>query len=539
MRTIKRLKPLFLATVMTAALLTPATLAWSQPSTPANNAALPNDAASQGNAGVPEKTAPVYGRGMPVVIVKPEVSIRRGEETVAKVKAGRMLVVRDVKDNLLHVGGPFFRNRASAPQPGWISPTDVLPPDQAIAHFTKLIEKEPDNEFWLAARANTYRQHRHYDQAIADYDQLLKKSPKNAVYANGRARARRIRDVTNNAQYDRDKYNAMRAQFQQAIEFDPKLTAAHTNLAVLAADHGMFDQALESFGKAIELESKNPAHRLNRAIAYANLQAYEQFLADCNEALRLDPLYYDALRYRAMYWRNQGKLAEELADLNKLIQIDAKDPSHVFTRGLLHFRLGQSHKAIGDFDKVIELAPQHRNALVYRATIWRILKEYDKAIEAFDIAIKAYPNDGMIINDRGVSWMQKGDLDKALADFAKASQLQPNIVAAHTHTAMILAAHPEAEKRDPRKALEHAQTSLKLSQFENFYSLDVLATAYAANGDFEKAVQTAERAFANIEETKKHTTLTEEIQTAAGLRLELFKQGQPYVMEPAVKSGTE
>ena len=90
--------------------------------------------------------------------------------------------------------------------------------------------------------------------------------------------------------------------------------------------------------------------------------------------------------------------------------------------------------------------------------------------------------------------------------------------------AWFLAASKENTARNPDKAIKLARRVCELTDYKNPELLDTLAVAYAAAGDFNKAVETAEKAL-ELCQSPKQNTLEKEIES----RLVLFKAGKPYI----------
>ena len=88
----------------------------------------------------------------------------------------------------------------------------------------------------------------------------------------------------------------------------------------------------------------------------------------------------------------------------------------------------------------------------------------------------------------------------------------------------ILAAHPQRDLRDPGEAVRLAERLAGQSAFQEPRSLDLFGAALAATGDFQGAVQAAERAGALAANTG-----AAELATAIGQRLALYRSGRGYV----------
>ena len=76
---------------------------------------------------------------------------------------------------------------------------------------------------------------------------------------------------------------------------------------------------------------------------------------------------------------------------------------------------------------------------------------------------------------------------------------------------------------DPQAALEHAHRAADLTKHEDPGILDTLAVAFAAAGEFDRAVETAKAALVLTTGAKK-----KEVSAQIASRLKLYEQQLPY-----------
>ncbi len=112
------------------------------------------------------------------------------------------------------------------------------------------------------------------------------------------------------------------------------------------------------------------------------------------------------------------------------------------------------------------------------------------------------------------------DLNSAIKDFDTATDLEPENTDVLNCYAWLLATHPNDEIRDGEKAVELATRACEASEWKVDIFLDTLGVAYAEQGDFEKAVEWAQKA---IDIAKEGDACFEDFE-----RLELFKKNEPF-----------
>ena len=82
--------------------------------------------------------------------------------------------------------------------------------------------------------------------------------------------------------------------------------------------------------------------------------------------------------------------------------------------------------------------------------------------------------------------------------------------------AYILATHPDPEIRDVKTAIQLAERASTISGYNNAMILNTLATTYSAAGEYEKAVEYAEKAV-SLASAEKDYDLAKYIRTQLAL----------------------
>jgi tetratricopeptide (TPR) repeat protein len=113
--------------------------------------------------------------------------------------------------------------------------------------------------------------------------------------------------------------------------------------------------------------------------------------------------------------------------------------------------------------------------------------------------------------------------DEALEQLEEAMRHAPDQPSLLSAAAWILATHPDAEERDPERALEMAERAVELAPRPIAGLFDTLAAAHASAGQFDKAVEAAERGVLIAQNQR-------DIRTASAIRsrIDLYRKRQPF-----------
>jgi tetratricopeptide (TPR) repeat protein len=180
-------------------------------------------------------------------------------------------------------------------------------------------------------------------------------------------------------------------------------------------------------------------------------------------------------------------------------------------------------QAIEHLRKATAIDSQLSSAQQYLAESMLAAGRIDEAIEAYQRYLQLAPGDAQSRYQLARALLATGHAPQAVAQLDLVLQAQPDAVPALNLTARILAAHSDAQIRRPQQAVQLAQRAATLTGRREPVILDVLATAYAAAGQFELAVAAAHEALA-LAEKAGNDDLVERIKA----RLELFVNGQTY-----------
>jgi len=166
--------------------------------------------------------------------------------------------------------------------------------------------------------------------------------------------------------------------------------------------------------------------------------------------------------------------------------------------------------------------PEYAEAYNNQGNVYQQLGKYDLARASYTRAIALRPNHTGAYNNRGLANQQLGNDRLTLDDYAKAIELNPRDPRAYNHLAWLLATCRDAQYRDGEKAVSNARRTCELLRWKHWSTLEVLAAAFAEDGQFTEAVNW---------QTKALELAPPRAKPQLRSRLELFAAGKPYRQE--------
>jgi RNA polymerase sigma factor (sigma-70 family) len=117
-------------------------------------------------------------------------------------------------------------------------------------------------------------------------------------------------------------YDMAIAEFNQAIQLNPKVAPAYFNRGRACKLRGYYQQALADYTQAIQLNPAMVAAYVNRGQIYNVMEEYDRAIADCSEAIRLDAARPIPYNNRGAAHGAKGEYDKARADFALAIQCD-------------------------------------------------------------------------------------------------------------------------------------------------------------------------------------------------------------------------
>jgi len=130
----------------------------------------------------------------------------------------------------------------------WVDKADLVRIGDAVDHYTKMLDAEPDNSSWFAFRGWARFRSGKPDEALKDYAEAIRLSPRSGTWYNNRAMI----------YSEQKKYDEALQDLTSAIEISPSLELPYRNRAIVHTKKKDFARAAADYVKVIELNPEFP-----------------------------------------------------------------------------------------------------------------------------------------------------------------------------------------------------------------------------------------------------------------------------------------
>ncbi|MHC4476598.1 MAG: tetratricopeptide repeat protein [Planctomycetota bacterium] len=288
-------------------------------------------------------------------------------------------------------------------------------------------------------------------------------------------------------------------------------------------------EAAKHFTEALRIVPNFPEAHSNLALALMQQGKLEDAIKHWSRAIELNPRYYRAHNNLGLALQQLGRTAQATEHFKLALEIKPDQAETHLNLGHAMVKLSDLEGAFKHYMEGLRINPQLVDARTYSNLGALLLRQgqLDEAVQHCTEALRIQPDNAEAHYNLARVRLEKGQLDDAVTHFYEALRLKPFYTAHVNNLAWILATHKDTKYYNPEGAVRLAERVCDLTKYENPSFLDTLAAAYAADGRFQLAVQTAEKAL-QLAQTLPAKQPIEDIQN----HLALYRAGQPYV-EPS------
>jgi tetratricopeptide (TPR) repeat protein len=223
----------------------------------------------------------------------------------------------------------------------------------------------------------------------------------------------------------------------------------------------------------------------------------------------------------AVLYMELDRPAEAVAHFEAALKLRPESASAHFNYGTALAAAGRTDDAVAEYQRALQLRPEYPVAHNNLGTALLRLGRPQAALASFREAARIDPRLAEAHLNVGLISRALGDAAEAVARFRRVLELNPDWVTAIANLASLLAASPDSSVRNPSEAVRLAERAVTLTLRRDANTLDVLAVAHGAAGDFDRAMAVADEALA----LNPPRALAEMIRR----HREMFRKREPYV----------
>jgi tetratricopeptide (TPR) repeat protein len=277
------------------------------------------------------------------------------------------------------------------------------------------------------ARGAEYFKAKNFQKAVAEFEKALEEDPKSAM-----------------AVFNIGLSYQMLGNMDKAMEYYQKTTDMGKGdglvlMGLMKAAEGQDGEAEALYRQALNVEPLNGRAHLNLAAIAKGRKDYKEAVDRVKSALTEDSANGDAYDLLAQIYYDLGRY--ELARLVCEAGLQDIDPNHsgmYNTLGLVQLKLNQVIAALNAFKKAIELDDQNVAALMNYGSITFGYRDYQLSYQIFSKALSLEPNNTEALLSKSVAARTLDKIDEARAGYQQILAKDPNNVGAIFNTAIIL-----------------------------------------------------------------------------------------------------
>jgi tetratricopeptide (TPR) repeat protein len=312
-------------------------------------------------------------------------------------------------------------------------------------------------------------------------------------------------------------------KYADALVAHPESSALLVRLGASLRDEGHVVKAKQRFQQAIRANPQNANAHLQFGKLLAQQRQFEDAARHCRESLRLLPGNADAHFFLANLLNSQGDKDGALVHFQRTVELRPNLSKARFSLGNAYAGKLQWEKAVEQFRVATDVDPDKTDAHYQLAHALQKSGQLQDAILHYQHTIQLAPEFAEAQYSLGAAFTKTGKYDQAIKHFRLALDLKPDSIVILNGLAWTLATSGLSSDEGNAQAVRLAEQAARKTKYEHPQILDTLAAAYAADGQFDKAVSTAEKAITLATESGSQQMVSELQQ-----RLKLYRQRQPY-----------
>ncbi len=155
--------------------------------------------------------------------------------------------------------------------------------------------------------------------------------------------------------------------------------AAYIERGIAYASYCKYDQAIANFDRAIEINPRYAKAYTHRGNVYWHKRQYTQAIANYSTALVINPRDAVAYNNRGIAYVSKGRYTLAIGNFDRAIEINPRYAKAYTNRGNVYWHRGQYDQAVSDFSRAVEIDPTRADVYFRRSLVCCAKGEYNQA----------------------------------------------------------------------------------------------------------------------------------------------------------------
>lgn len=338
-----------------------------------------------------------------------------------------------------------------------------------LAALDEALKLNPENIEALRARGLLHLVAERTAEALADFQRLSEIAP------DDRMAQQAIAEVLTNT----GKLDEALAAISKAIDASPEVSGNYLIRARVHLMQEKKDEALADLDKAVELDPSEIQGLLMRAEVHMDSEAFDKARMDVERALIVRPGLIRGILLRSLISAGERKFGAAATDLELLVQNDPENIPWKLQLAMMYYADERPSKALGLFEEVLAKDSANYFALRGKADVHLITGDHAGAVAGYSKCLETNAEDDHVLNN--LAW--------------------------------VLATSPKDEVRDGKRSVELGLKACEATEYKEAHILSTLAAGYAEIGEWDKAIEFAQKAVDLADDTDNLENLKKEVES--------------------------
>ena len=282
----------------------------------------------------------------------------------------------------------------------------------------------------------------------------------------------------------------------KGLELNPNLAGPHVSLGRILQGTGRDAEALAQFQKAVELDPRDNEAVQGLANSYSALKQYDRAETTYREAIAMRSGDWTGYKQLGLYYARRGEVEKAIEQYQKVVALTPDSAHGHVNLAVFYLILDQFDKAKEHLSKALVIDPNRLSTLTNLARIYSFEGQDDRAVALYERALAANPRAPRVLGQLGISYKRVGNQAKARDNLSRAIHLLEEEVRINPKsvTALGLLAHYKAVSGEGRQSIAPLIDRFLAVSMENKENLISAAETSAVYGDAIRAVALARKA---------------------------------------------